>query len=184
MSKHNEISSFIWNVCDDVLRGLFKQHEYGDVIIPFLVLRRLDCVLDGKKDEIIKVHQEYKDKFDKIDSLYKYVNVGTIIGYSKDLYNMACECIQFLEKSNGRDRGNDQGIIGKYIYEHMDDSKLILLDTNCEIFWVTSNDNDNLLKYGTHNVNTNTRPLILRVAVDGRESSELYKNTCNIIINA
>ncbi len=64
MSNHNEISSFIWNVCDDVLRGLFKQHEYGDVIIPFLVLRRLDCVLEGKKNEIIKVHQEYKDKFD------------------------------------------------------------------------------------------------------------------------
>jgi type I restriction enzyme M protein len=64
MSNHNEISSFIWNVCDDVLRGLFKQHEYGDVIIPFLVLRRLDCVLEGKKEDVIKVHQEYKDKFD------------------------------------------------------------------------------------------------------------------------
>ena len=64
MSNHNEISSFIWNVCDDVLRGLFKQHEYGDVILPFVVLRRLDCVLEGKKDDIIKVHKEYKDKFD------------------------------------------------------------------------------------------------------------------------
>ncbi|WP_289063840.1 class I SAM-dependent DNA methyltransferase [uncultured Zobellia sp.] len=64
MTNHNEISSFIWNVCDDVLRGLFKQHEYGDVILPFLVLRRLDCVLDGKKEDIIKIHQEYKDKFE------------------------------------------------------------------------------------------------------------------------
>lgn len=64
MSNHNEISSFIWNVCDDVLRGLFKPHEYGDVIIPFVVLRRLDCVLEGKKDDIIQIHQEYKDKFD------------------------------------------------------------------------------------------------------------------------
>jgi len=64
MSNHNEISSFIWNVCDDVLRGLFKQHEYGDVILPFVVLRRLDCVLDGKKDDILKIHEEYKDKFD------------------------------------------------------------------------------------------------------------------------
>ena len=63
MSNHNEISSFIWNVCDDVLRGLFKQHEYGDVILPFVVLRRLDCVLEEKKDDVIKVHQEYKDKF-------------------------------------------------------------------------------------------------------------------------
>ena len=64
MNSNQEISSFIWNVCDDVLRGLFKQHEYGDIILPFVVLRRLDCVLDGKKDDIIKVHQEYKDKFD------------------------------------------------------------------------------------------------------------------------
>ena len=64
MSNNNEISSFIWNVCDDVLRGLFKQHEYGDVILPFVVLRRLDCVLEGKKEDIIKVHLEYKDKFE------------------------------------------------------------------------------------------------------------------------
>ncbi len=34
------LSSLIWNVADDVLRGLFKQHEYGDVILPFVVLRR------------------------------------------------------------------------------------------------------------------------------------------------
>ena len=64
MSNHNEISSFIWNVCDDVLRGLFKQHEYGDVILPFVVLRRLDCVLEGNKNDILKIHEEYKDKFD------------------------------------------------------------------------------------------------------------------------
>ena len=52
MVNHQEISSFIWNVCDDVLRGLFKQHEYGDVILPFVVLRRLDCVIEPKKDEV------------------------------------------------------------------------------------------------------------------------------------
>ena len=58
------IESLIWGICDDVLRDDFKRHEYGDIILPFLVLRRLDCVLEGKKDDIIKVHQEYKDKFD------------------------------------------------------------------------------------------------------------------------
>ena len=79
MSNHNEISSFIWNVCDDVLRGLFKQHEYGDVIIPFVVLRRLDCVLDGKKDEIIKVHQEYKDKFDDTSKIINSKLISIII---------------------------------------------------------------------------------------------------------
>ena len=38
MKSFNEISSFIWEVCDDVLRGLFKQHEYGDIILPFLFI--------------------------------------------------------------------------------------------------------------------------------------------------
>lgn len=56
MSNHNEISSFIWRVCDDILRNKFKNYEYGDVILPFLVLRRLDCVLEPKKKEVILVY--------------------------------------------------------------------------------------------------------------------------------
>ncbi|MCW5520184.1 SAM-dependent DNA methyltransferase [Aureitalea sp. L0-47] len=64
MSTHQEISSFIWNVCDDVLRGLFKQHEYGDVILPFVVLRRLDCVIEPKKDKVIELYKELKDEVD------------------------------------------------------------------------------------------------------------------------
>ena len=70
MSNHNEISSFIWNVCDDVLRGLFKQHEYGDVILPFVVLRRLDCVLEGKKDEIKPLWKKERDFFQLLFSAY------------------------------------------------------------------------------------------------------------------
>ena len=58
------LESFIWGICDDVLRGLFKQHEYGDVILPFLVLRRLDCVQEEHKDEVVKLYNELKDKFD------------------------------------------------------------------------------------------------------------------------
>lgn len=64
MNNHQEISSFIWNVCDDVLRGLFKQHEYGDVILPFVVLRRLDCVLEPQKDQVYNLWEEFKDKID------------------------------------------------------------------------------------------------------------------------
>ncbi|MCB1029526.1 MAG: type I restriction-modification system subunit M N-terminal domain-containing protein, partial [Microthrixaceae bacterium] len=37
-------AQFIWSVAD-LLRGSFKAHQYGDVILPFTVLRRLDCVL-------------------------------------------------------------------------------------------------------------------------------------------
>ena len=64
MSNHNEISSFIWNVCDDELRGLFKPHEYGEVILPFVVLRRLDCLLEPTKDEVVELYNELKEQID------------------------------------------------------------------------------------------------------------------------
>jgi type I restriction enzyme M protein len=38
------LSAFIWSVAD-LLRGDYKQSDYGKVILPFTVLRRLDCVL-------------------------------------------------------------------------------------------------------------------------------------------
>ena len=64
MSTFQELSNFIWNVCDDELRGLFKQHEYGDVILPFVVLRRLDCVLEPEKDRVVQLWDEWKGKVD------------------------------------------------------------------------------------------------------------------------
>ncbi|GAB3164195.1 type I restriction-modification system subunit M [Telluribacter humicola] len=64
MNNHQQISSFIWNVADDVLRGLFKPHEYGDVIIPFVVLRRLDCVLEPQKDKVHNLWEQFKEKID------------------------------------------------------------------------------------------------------------------------
>ncbi len=47
------LSSFIWSVAD-LLRGDYKQSEYGKVILPFTVLRRLDCVLEGTKAAVLK----------------------------------------------------------------------------------------------------------------------------------
>ena len=46
------LSSFIWSVAD-LLRGDYKQSEYGKVILPFTVLRRLDCVLEATKAAVL-----------------------------------------------------------------------------------------------------------------------------------
>ena len=51
MSNPN-LSSFIWSVAD-LLRGDYKQSEYGKVILPFTVLRRLDCVLEATKAAVL-----------------------------------------------------------------------------------------------------------------------------------
>jgi type I restriction enzyme M protein len=52
------LSSLIWSVAD-LLRGDFKQSEYGRVILPFTVLRRLDCVLAPTKDAVLR---EFRDR--------------------------------------------------------------------------------------------------------------------------
>jgi type I restriction enzyme M protein len=50
--NHQALSSFIWSVAD-LLRGDYKQSEYGRVILPFTVLRRLDCVLAATKPAVL-----------------------------------------------------------------------------------------------------------------------------------
>jgi type I restriction enzyme M protein len=51
--NQQELSSFIWSVAD-LLRGDYKQADYGKVILPFTVLRRLDCVLEPTKAAVLE----------------------------------------------------------------------------------------------------------------------------------
>jgi type I restriction enzyme M protein len=60
MNNFQVEANFIWQVADDILRGSYKQHEYGDVILPFVVLRRLDCVLNGKKEKVLETYNKFK----------------------------------------------------------------------------------------------------------------------------
>lgn len=53
--KTTNYVSFIWKIAN-LLRGDFKEHEYGDVILPFTVLTRLDSVLAATKDKVLAVH--------------------------------------------------------------------------------------------------------------------------------
>ena len=53
MTGFQDKVSFIWSVAD-LLRGDYKPHEYGQVILPLTVLRRLDCVLESTKAEVLK----------------------------------------------------------------------------------------------------------------------------------
>ena len=55
--NHSAISSFIWGTAD-LLRNSFKQHEYGDIILPFTVMRRLDIVLLPTKQKVFEAAQQ------------------------------------------------------------------------------------------------------------------------------
>lgn len=59
--KISDYANFIWAVADD-LRGDYKQSDYGKVIIPLTVLRRLDAVLADTKDKVLSQYEKVKGK--------------------------------------------------------------------------------------------------------------------------
>ncbi|HCP1631715.1 TPA: SAM-dependent DNA methyltransferase [Escherichia coli] len=58
-TNFSQIAAFLWSVAD-LLRGDFKQSQYGRIILPFTLLRRLECVLETSKDAVITEAQKVK----------------------------------------------------------------------------------------------------------------------------
>ena len=71
MKNFKETANFIWSIAD-LLRGDYKQSDYGKVVLPLVVLRRLDCVLDKSKDKVLKKYDEVKKM--KIQNLDPILN--------------------------------------------------------------------------------------------------------------
>ncbi|MGI0036232.1 MAG: type I restriction-modification system subunit M N-terminal domain-containing protein, partial [Nitrososphaera sp.] len=65
MNNFGEKVSFIWGVAD-LIRDTFKRGKYQDVILPFTVLRRIDCVLAPAKDKVLQVNARLKGKLENV----------------------------------------------------------------------------------------------------------------------
>jgi len=61
VDNFNEKSDFIWSIAD-LLRGDYKQSEYQKVILPLTVLRRLDCVTERNKDEVLERYEQLQEQ--------------------------------------------------------------------------------------------------------------------------
>ncbi|MEA1962907.1 MAG: type I restriction-modification system subunit M N-terminal domain-containing protein [Patescibacteria group bacterium] len=72
MPNFQEKVSFIWDIAD-LLRGPYKRSEYQDIILPFTVLKRFDCVLADTKADVLDNYEKFKDKFENKD------HVGLIV---------------------------------------------------------------------------------------------------------
>lgn len=59
-----ELANFIWSVADELLRNKYKRSKYADVIFPFTVFRRLDCVLEGTFDNVQEAYFKYGKKLE------------------------------------------------------------------------------------------------------------------------
>jgi len=63
------VINFLWTVADDVLVNTYQKGKYKDVILPMVVIRRLDLLLEPTKDQVLKTFNEYKAKLQNLDSL-------------------------------------------------------------------------------------------------------------------
>lgn len=59
-NNFSQVAAFIWSVAD-LLRGDFKQSQYGRVILPFTLLRRLECVLAPSKAQLLLDYEKVKN---------------------------------------------------------------------------------------------------------------------------
>ena len=85
-SSHNKLVSFIWSIADDCLRDVYVRGKYRDVILPMIVLRRLDALLEPTKNAVLEelAFQRDEAKFTEWDesglrdaSGYVFYNVST-----------------------------------------------------------------------------------------------------------
>lgn len=59
-AKIDQKADLIWAIADK-LTGVYKPHEYGDVILPLTVIRRFDCILSDTKDAVLQKYDEVKN---------------------------------------------------------------------------------------------------------------------------
>ena len=84
-AKVQNLGSFVWSIAE-ILRGDFKQSEYGKVILPFVVLRRLDCILEGSKSAVLDAAKTLPDGVD--DATRDMILFGAAGGNIK-VYNLS-----------------------------------------------------------------------------------------------
>ena len=98
VNNFQEKVSFIWSVAD-LLRGDYKQSEYGRVILPLTVLRRLDCVLEPTKEKVL---EKAKGLPKKADEAMKDLMLCQAAGKGMTFYNTSKFVLQPTEVAKGR----------------------------------------------------------------------------------
>ena len=86
-NQETTLSNFIWKNAEDLRAGAFPHVEFGKIILPFTVLRRLECVLEPTKDAVLKSYDQFKDQGLAMDDIL--CNVSGNPFYNKSSYNLS-----------------------------------------------------------------------------------------------
>lgn len=98
---------FVWRITDDVLRDTFKKNEIREVMLPFVVIRRIDCILAPVNAKVLAAYTNFKDKVadDKLDPILrkatgrmKFYNTShhTLISLVDDAKNISINFDNYL----------------------------------------------------------------------------------------
>ena len=149
-----------------VLRDELKNVPDEQII---LVMDTADTVIAGSAEEILRrfkklntrflisaeagftyQYPRYKKKYDENNphNKYKYIAAGTFIGYAKELKKMVEECIVLccVDKDSGAWNTVEMNVLSHWVHKYLipkeskDKQSFVRLDTDCELFWVTTSD--------------------------------------------
>lgn len=131
MNNFQEKVSFIWSVAD-LLRGDYKQSEYGRVILPLTVMRRLDCVLEPKKEDVL---EKAKGLPKKADEAMRDLMLCQAAGKGMTFYNTSKFVLQPTEVAKGKgfvsllsDQDQIAANLSNYIAGFSTNAREILID--------------------------------------------------------
>lgn len=95
MSNNKVDVKFIFDITDKVLWNTFKKNEIGDVLLPFVVIRRLDCILAPVNEKVRKAYADFKEKVpeDKLDPILRKAAGGL------QFYNTSRHTLESLKEN-------------------------------------------------------------------------------------
>ncbi len=96
MVNNNKVDvSFIFQITDKVLRDVFRKNEIGDVLLPFVVVRRLDCILEPVNNKVREAYNSFKEKVseDKLEPILRKAAGGL------QFYNTSRHTLESLKEN-------------------------------------------------------------------------------------
>ena len=122
ITTHNKLVSFIWSIADDCLRDVYVRGKYRDVILPMVVLRRLDVLLEPTKDRVLAEVALQKDelKFDEFDPK------GLTYASGYVFYNTSKWTLKLIKETAGNSQQILLGNFQEYLNGFSDNVKEII----------------------------------------------------------
>jgi type I restriction enzyme M protein len=120
-TKAQSLASFAWSIAE-ILRGDFKQSDYGKVVLPLVVMRRLDCILEASKTVVLEAAKGLPEGVD--DATRDMILFGAIGGNIK-VYNLSRFTFKTL---HGQDPGQLHQNLVDYITKFSSNVRDIFLD--------------------------------------------------------